>query len=57
LQQPLSLSISSPSSRLHTNYLSDLSLNLNIAIYNIQDFNNPEKKLLIEEYCLQIINI
>ncbi|CAG8834977.1 7964_t:CDS:1, partial [Cetraspora pellucida] len=29
------------------------TLNLNIATYNIQGFNNTEKKLLLEEYCLQ----
>ncbi|CAG8789018.1 3163_t:CDS:2, partial [Cetraspora pellucida] len=38
------------SSRLHTNHLPDFSFNLNIATYNIQGFNNPEKKLLMEEY-------
>ncbi|CAG8815012.1 10984_t:CDS:1, partial [Cetraspora pellucida] len=26
------------------------TLNLNIAIYNIQGFNDTEKKLLLEEY-------
>ncbi|CAG8817288.1 9710_t:CDS:1, partial [Cetraspora pellucida] len=29
------------------------TLNPNIATYNIQDFNNIEKKLLVEEYCFQ----
>jgi len=60
LQTPLIQPSHSPTSapspsifRPCTNYFSDFSLNLNLATYNIQGFNNPEKKFLMEKYCLQ----